>query len=611
MAITRFILFLNHHFPSDCLGHAKQELFYQQQFKSLIQLLYARSDWNFCLTLNEEISQWLLSYHPEAIQALTEISHRKQLEMLGGPFNNAFLPMMSNTNRLEQLESSSVWLRSTFGRKPRGIHIPYGIWEPHLAQTLASCGIEFTFASRELFLEANCPNPSHPYIVEEGGKSLFIIPYHQLDDEKTPEEELHFLLSLPSKNESILGLSLMNGNTAWLERMMNILHANGAQFYLPTPYLKKLPATAHTFPLIYLPASTGKILGSQESFYRNAILKKREARWLYARVMYSQLMARQIKNDKSRKKNASESIAKAQNHQFYWHSYFGGLSHPNLREFAYSELLASDQLARDAKAVTYGLVRTDFDFDGLQENIYHSPIYMVMNHQKGGVIFEFSLFSTQKNLFNVYHQLGEDFDEVKRGFHDLFLPIDATYTQWLGNLVDRGIFENSYYELKESKNDPASLLYIRELPIQETLLEIRKHYFYKNTEFQVQYQLLNNALGMIEKIFGVELNLSSSKGYEYYVEKEKLVNIAEIENINRLTIIENSSQCGFEIELSQNANIWIKKIFNSVTIEKETQEIYQGDSLLICWPCSLASNNLKQYTVIVRPILNYISDYSG
>lgn len=605
MAISRFILLLNHDFPFNCLGHARQELFYQQQFKSLIQLLYARSDWHFCLALTEEISQWLLSYHPEAIQALTEISHRKQLEMLGGPFNNAFLPMLTNNNRLEQLESSSMWLRSTFGKKPRGIHIPYGIWEPQLAQTLAACGIEFTFAPRELFLDANCPDPSHPYIVEEGGKSLFVIPYHQLNDQKTPEEELHFLLSLPSKNESILGLSLMNGNTTWLEKIMNILHANGAQFYLPTLYFKKLPATTHTFPLIYLPTSTGKILDSNESFYRNAILKRREARWLYARVMHSLLMARQIKNDKSRKKNASQSIAKVQNHQFYWHSYFGGLSHPGLREFAYSELLASDQLARDAKAVTYGLVHTDFDFDGLQENIYHSPLYMVMNHQKGGVMFEFSIFSVKKNLFNIYHQ-GEDLDETRRGFHDLFLPIDTTYTQWIDELVDRGIFENSYYDLRKSKNDPASLLYVCELPIQETLLEIRKHYFYKNTEFQVQYQLLNNALGIIEKIFSVELNLSSSKGYEYYFNKEKLEHATEIEHVDTLTVIERDSGGGFEMQLSQNASIWIKKIFNSVIMEKETKKIYQGDSLLIRWPCSLASTNLRQYTITIKPTVNYL-----
>lgn len=602
MGINRFILFFSHDFPPSSLGHSRQEFFYQQQIKPLIQLLYARSDWNCCLALNAEISQWLLSYHPEALTALLEMSHRKQLEILGGPFNDAFLPMLTNSNRLEQLESLSVWIRSTFGRKPRGSYIPHGIWEPNLAHTLASCDIEFTFVPRKLFITADCIDPSSPHIVEEGGRSIFVIPYHSLNEEKNPEEELQFLLSLPSRNDSILGLSFRHGRTSWLEKIMNMLYANGARFDLPTLYFKKLPTT-HVFPLIYLPASDGSALQSSDSFYRNAILRKREARWLYARVMYSTLMARQIKNDKSRKKIATQSISKVQNHQFYWHSYWGGIAHPQLREFAYSELLASDQLVRDSKAITYGLIRTDFDYDGLQESLYHTPLYLAMNHQRGGIMFELSLFSIEKNLFNIYAQ-DSSHDNIQRGFHDLFLPREATYDEWATNTVDRGIFESSYYELKESKSDPASLLYICELPIQETLLEIKKFYLYKMGEFQVSYRLFNNALGAIDKIFGVELNLSSTKGYEYILSGEKQSADQEIQAISNFTILESSTGCALEIELSAPATIWAKKLYNEVLMERDPvpKQIYQGHSFLIFWPFALHSTNSQHYNITVRPL---------
>ncbi|MGL4525128.1 MAG: alpha-amylase/4-alpha-glucanotransferase domain-containing protein [Spirochaetia bacterium] len=602
MSITRFFLVLSFDFPPSCIKSGEQELFYQAYIKPLIQLLYARSDWSFSMGLNHEIGDWLTNHHPEALTALLEMSNRKQLEILGGAYNDAFLGILSTNSRLEQLESQSVWIRSTFGKKPHGAYLAHGIWEPSLAYTLAACDIEFTFLPRNLFLNANCIDASCPHIIEEAGKNILAIPYHQFDKENDPYIEQELILSLPGQKESILGLMLHNGQASWLEKLINGLYVHGANLCLPSLFFKKM-SSVQNFPLAYLPPSDAKILGKSDGFYRNAILKKSENRWLYARVLYSTLMARQIKNDKSRRRTAIETIGQIQNHQFYWNSTFGGISHPLMREFAYKELLRADQLARDVRAVSYGFVRTDFDYDHLQEAIYHSPQYIAMSHQHGGIMFELSLFCSRKNLLTIYS--GGESQKIKRAFHDLLLSEETTIDEWRNNIADRSNFEITQYEIKENKSDPATILYSCELPIQETLLQIKKRFTYKPNKFMVEYTLCNNALGNIKKNFCVELNLASLSQFHLY--DMQMVPLKNLDNMRSLLIIDESSQSGLQLELSQPASIWRKNLFNYVKTISCSEEIFQGESLLINWQCTIIPSARKNYNIKVT-LINLVNE---
>jgi hypothetical protein len=599
MSLRKFYVFISYRFPLQVIGHQAQEQFYQTIIKPQVQLFYARPEWHICIFFSEELGTWLNSCHPEAIAAFAEMVARKQLEILGGTFYNAFIPMLPQNDRLGQLEAMSVWARKTFGRRPRGAYLPMGIWEPILPHILASCDIEYTFLPQSLFAQVGITHADKPYIIEEMGKKIIALPYHALNEGKTPQEEAELFLYHEHTNESILGFYSNGENTPWLEKFLNTLSSHGFFPNLPTTLIKR---NSHFFaPTLYLPASSADDLGIDHTFYRQAILKNPEAKLLYIRMMYSAVLAKQIKNDKSRKKVAIETVWKAQNHEFFWIGSYGGLLHPRLRYQAYRHLLQSDNICRQSNAIINGIVRTDVDTDGALEVLFRNNHYTAFYHHIGGVLFELSDMTKEYHWSHIYHQSYPQ--RTKRLFHDIFFTGSADYYRWCDEKLDRGPFDQAFYELRDYKTDLASVLFIKEAPVQETLLAIRKLFSHKNKAINLQYHLINNALGNIDGYFATEINLSLLSSRIKINDKDW--HDHTISEVSKLSIYEEETRAEIEILFTPPSTIWRQSLYNHVSftgLPLEETAMYQGEAFLFVWPCQLnaASEQKLSLDIIIK-----------
>lgn len=578
MALRQIILLVGRDFPVGA-SQKQRELYYQEAVKPLIQLLYARQEWAFCLYLCGDAAAWLNAAHSEAVSALVEMAARKQLEFLGGSYSGALLPMIPAPDRIGQMEAMALAVREHFNCKVRGAFLPYGVWEPSLPHILRSSDLFYTFAPAELFCRSGGAQSAGPYLVEEMGKSVHVFPYCRLAGDGDAGQEAERIMQFAGDEEGVLALAFDHNNTLFLEKTLNALQSKGAGFCLPGAYLKK--NANKLCKKIYLGASDAQAFGSSQPFYRNFLLQNKDVQLLYAKALHSSVVARQIKKDKSRKSVACSAIWRAQNHQFYWRSAFGGVANPAARAEAYRNLLQADAIAREAGAVSYGLVRTDFDLDGAQEALYQGAVYNAFTQSAGGALFELDYLPAEKACLNVFGEY-----ELKRAFHDLFLPPETDYRQWALNLCDCGVFKTAFYDLAEVKNDVLSALYKAERPFCDTLLAIEKRYSYKQREIHVHYTLNNNALGLIDKLFAIEFYLSLPADCEFEINGENWHGI-ESEFVETFSIIDKEAGLRMSYCFSEAAFLWRQELAGAPAETGLGEPAHQGERFLVGWPLLL------------------------
>lgn len=113
-------------------GSIDIEKTYQNTYKKLLTFLYANPRFHFTFYFYGPYLEWLNKNHKEAVDILSELSNRKQVEFLTGAYYEPLLPLILPADRVGQIELLTTNLRKYFGKKPRGTFIPYSVWEPSL-----------------------------------------------------------------------------------------------------------------------------------------------------------------------------------------------------------------------------------------------------------------------------------------------------------------------------------------------------------------------------------------------------------------------------------------------------------------------------------------------
>jgi hypothetical protein len=593
--ITReAILVICQDFPAG-LSEELKEMHYQRSTRALISLLYAHPEYPFCLALCREEAEWLMVNHGEIITILYELTFsRRQLEILGGPFDFPFFALIANTDRMGQVEANTVWVRNTTKRKPHGAFFPYGLWEPTFPSWLESYGLDYTFVCESLFSDAGAAVYNMPHWVEDMGKKILVFPYFLLNDKEKPADYVNRLVKVKGNDHSVFSFVFQQGSVEWLETFLHELRLKGIHFIHPVHYLKK--QNRMLFPSIYLPASSAAVLGSDESFYRNYIFGIREAALLYARSLYSSLMARQIKQDKSQKRAALRAVWSGQNHQFYWKSRFGGITHPVMRDYACRMFLQAEQIAYTAGSFNYGLLRTDFNMDGSDEVLYRSAVYNAFTQDEGGVLFQLDFIPAEKALLNIYHDNPRC---IKRAFHDIILPFEAEYEAWAQDFPAEGSFGNALYELIDVKKESESLTYFIEKPFEGTLFSVNKVYQYHHDEFSVSYTLMNRGLAPLHKRFCHEYNFSFSLSSRILV-NGGLWESHEARDVKQLTVIDDEEQLEMTFLFSEGCTLWQRKLYTLVNNNESYEEIYQGMAFLVSQPFTILPHQQINFAVSVK-----------
>ncbi|NIZ41175.1 DUF1926 domain-containing protein [Entomospira entomophila] len=595
MAVRQIILTIHHELAIGVDENRLNEL-YETELRPFIRLFYARQEWVFTHYLCGETLQWLQVYHSEALSAMHELVSRKQMEILGGSYYPAFIPLLSTQDRTAQMVEMALALRTHFGKKPHGAYLNGDIWEPSLAHSLKTGDLHYTFVDRSRFIASGIYNPGELFLTEEMGKVLSVFPFYRLKLDGDIDAEIEHILQLPCEGEGLLSLVSDASDVNALEKVLNGLQSRGVVFTLPSRIMMKSKNGLKALPRVYLPASSGAVFNSHTQFYRNEIFKHFSLQLFHAKNIYTALSVRQIKRDKSRKHAAIHSVLRAQNYQVYWQSRFGGFFNARARAIIMDHLLQADMIVREADAINYGLIRADFDMDGMDEALYQSRVSNAFVHARGAALFTFDYFPAGLSLLNVFvtdHMAG-----YSRAFHDFFFDYSFTYENWLHSFSEHeeGQFAQQIYDLVDWKLGSKAVRYSIERNFDETLLLLQKEYRFHPSSLEVRYLFANQALGYIHRQFGVEFNLSIAEDTHLVVDKEILLSNVSLQT-QSFSLHLLSHQIYIHFEVSELVTIWKKDIFGECA---EIGKHHQGVALLLLFPMDLNPSSETSLSIKMR-----------
>jgi alpha-amylase len=550
---------------------------YQYSYKPFLTVLYKYPKVKTAIHFSGVLLEWFESSHPEYMMLINEMVKRRQVELIGGGFYSPALPIIPSKDRVGQLEQLTTYIRRRFGKRPRGCWITEGVWEPALASTIKSSGMEYLFLDDIYFEQAGIGKEElySPFVTDDQGKSVIVLPLHndfitsafdvsaqeymrRLVELKTNEGESERILSVmwngeyfyanPDRYEDFFS------ERGWLEQFLFKLseHAQDVQTILPGKYLRG----GAPFRRIYFPGSlnvesdTGlqsdcgqqrlaTATGRREinSYFRKNIVHYPESGRLYGKMMYVHLIVGQVRRDRSRKKTAKEESWKGQGHDPFWHGPGGGIYDNRLRKAAYARLIEAEKTTREKGIFSTTVNVIDIDLDGADEYLYQGQFINAYVHRRGGSLFELDYVVTSWNYQDVmarYREPYHDEKDEKNGidtaprssFVDHFFYGDTKLEDLLnGSAREKCDFADSFYypekvdkDHKDLELDTHKWLHDAGGEGQGSWLHLHKYFDFQKNSINVTYTLHPEKGKSAKGLFATELNLSFPES-----DKDKLV----------------------------------------------------------------------------------------
>ena len=540
---------------------------YQYSYKPFLTVLYKYPKVKTAIHFSGVLLEWFEDKHPEYMMLINEMVKRRQVELIGGGFYSPALPIIPSKDRVGQVEQLTTYIRRRFGKRPRGCWITEGVWEPALASTIKSSGMEYLFLDDIYFEQAGIKREAlySPFVTDDQGKSVIVLPLHNdfitSAFARAPDEYLRSLIDLMTdepENERIISVMWNSeyfysnpdhyaeffSEGGWLEQFLFKLseHTKDVQTILPGKYLRE----GAPFPRVYFPGSLNitedvgvrrdsghmglaTATGRREinSYFRKNIVHYPESGRLYGKMMYVHLIVGQVRRDRSRKKTAKEESWKGQGNAPFWHGPGGGIYENRLRKAAYSRLIEAEKTTREKGIFSTTVNVTDIDLDGADEFLYPGQFIHAYVHRRGGSLFELDYVVTAWNYQDVmaryrepYHEEKDErngFDTAPRSsFVDHFFYGGTSLDDLMyGRAREKCDFADTFYYPKKVDKDHKDLELDAHRWIGEgdaageaSWLHLQKHYDFQKNSINVSYSLQPEKGKKVRGMFATELNLS-------------------------------------------------------------------------------------------------------
>ncbi len=600
---------------------------YNNTLKKIISFLFNHPNVCFTFYFPGPILEWLEKNHAEFITLLSDLVNRKQVEILGGGFYEPIFPLIMPVDRVGQIEMNTTYVRKQIGKKPRGIFLGDTVWDPSLISSFKTCGMEFVILNGSLIPE-NEPEGKN-LIVEDMGKTLTVIPYHQpiLDFTQLPDSQ-KILEKVKKLSESKNNALYLNDNhlyftsfsvnelsilleTNWFETFCNLIESSPLfDFSYPSLYLKNNSDCIRSFVPAGCPPEIQKWTSKPfleekqkqtSTNIKNFLYTYQEVQYLYSRMMYVSLNVSQCRGDKVRKKSAREFLWKAQTQESYWFLGDSGIGCEEIRQNAYKNLLTAEKYVRETNAsLTDSALSFDYDMDGQKEYIIHQNDYNAFISQCGGMIFELDLISNTKNYCDTMRRISE-FDGItdaysKRLFLDHLISFENfdNFTEDSSN--SSAVFSQIVYSehnfdrvRKELQLTTTALFGVLQQPV-----TLKKKFSFTQNGIQVQYILKNDSPLPLKCYFAVESNLCLSGTSN----EEQLIEIISADNkeqscpnqiyirqdgVSLLQFTDIPNKNVFVFQPNEDAGICIQPLYISRPINGKTEKRYQATTSSFFW----------------------------
>ena len=515
------------------------EHIYQTCYRPFLSVLNRFPDIQAVLHFSGSLLKRLELKHPEYLMLLEEMIARRQVEMLGGGFYAPILPLIPASDRLGQIELLTTYLRKSFGKRPRGCWLAEYAWEPWLASTLQTCGMDYTFLTEEQF-KAAMGGAGHfePVVTEDQGRCITVFPTYDCSEsfpvpmgfdeavQAASKKDVDGIAVLMAPGEGIKDLweaSSLESPDIYIERTLAWLRKNALEYEttLPSRYLKQrkplsrayFPGTASRAYTRECASIVDSALPASHPSLRNAILRSSASGALYARMYYVHLIIGQLRGDRSRKKTAVEELWRGQCGDAYWRSRSRGMLQPKIREAVYRALIEAEQTTRIKGSFKPGIIRTDTDFDGLKEVIYQGSEISAWIKLRGAAITELDVIKARKNLCDLYNGDADGAKANKSLFVDRVYAKkpadDIAVAPWNGDCAS---LASALFEEQPTAQPHNCAAFLKDTVVNvgksSNTLAVHKEYQFHKKTVSLSYQISNKTEAPVEFWLGIEFNLS-------------------------------------------------------------------------------------------------------
>ena len=470
----RLCLVLHNHQPVGNFDGVFEQA-YQDSYLPFLDVFETFTDLNISLHTSGPLIQWMQTNHPEYLNRVALLVEEGRIEIIGGAFYEAILPMIPRRDRVGQIASFSKWLTERICPSVAGMWMPERVWESSLTSAIAEAGIDYTVLDDYHFRRAGLNNEDLTgyFVTEDEGKTINVFPGSEhlryLIPFAEPEQTVEHCRMLAQRCPDSVVVFGDDGekfgtwpntkehvyDNGWLTRFFQALTDN--KDWLLTTTLADAVENTSPRGKIYLPDASYREMTEWSlpvnrqiehdelvhqlehdprwkqiqsfmagGFWRNFKVKYPETNEMYSRMMYvSGLLERATEQgcNAAVLELAQDHLYQGQCNCAYWHGAFGGIYLPHLRNAVYTHLLTAESiLEREMGRPPQWVEATneDYDFDGRQEiRLANDKISAWISPATGGQIYELDIRSIAHNLGATIQRRPELYHEkVRQGEND-------------------------------------------------------------------------------------------------------------------------------------------------------------------------------------------------
>ena len=164
---------------------------YQSVYKPVIKFLYSHQTFPLSFFFTGSQIQFFKKRKNELVTIIREMTDRAQVEILGGAYYDAPLPLLNSVDRNGQIDNLTSEIRLIFGKRPRGMTLFQDCWDSSLVNNIHTCGLEYVVLDSSLIQDNK--KTFLPIFMSDLGKSVDIYAAYEEfkpNSEILPEEFL-------------------------------------------------------------------------------------------------------------------------------------------------------------------------------------------------------------------------------------------------------------------------------------------------------------------------------------------------------------------------------------------------------------------------------------
>jgi alpha-amylase len=454
----RLVLVLHNHQPIGNFDGVFEQA-YQDSYLPFLSVFERYQGLKIGLHTSGSLMEWLDARHPEYVDRLGALVAAGRIEIIGGPYFEPILTMISSRDRVGQITAYTSWLERRLGARVRGMWMPERVWEQSLTSDLVRAGIEFTVLDDFHFKNSGLGEEQLDgyYVTEDDGCILkvfpgserlrYLIPFHQ------PHETIDYLREVAEHRPGALMVFGDDGekfgtwpgthehvyDRGWLTQFFDALTQNADWIKVVSPS----DAIDNVAPLgkVYIPEGSYREMTEwalpaarinqyedvrhelehhglwnsvkpfvRGGYWRNFKVKYPETNAMYARMqMVSRRLQHMIDDGAGGEliEQARMELYRGQCNCSYWHGAFGGAYLPHLRNAVYQRLIAADNLLDQYEGRSWQpdqqawveAASGDYNLDGRPEvRLASNRLLALVAPHEGGQLYELDVKTICHNL---------------------------------------------------------------------------------------------------------------------------------------------------------------------------------------------------------------------